>query len=250
MKALFRPLFLGVLAGTLGFFPACDSKTDVLPTVTTPQTGNLSGQVLPGLAATSVTARSSSTGQEITVVPTDNGDYFFKDITVGTWTINIAPAPGYNWIPTVNGQAKAGRTELIGTTFLETTTAPGGWWLMDNKYNGFCSYTQNYQSNILSFSYSTPGKNMSVALAGIDASPTSFPMGSGSSSSHITFSSTDTQGVIQQWTTVGGSGTVSVSVYGTNPRRVSGTFTCQAVPANSATVAPKQITGRFNNVMY
>lgn len=250
MNALFRPLFLMIIAGTSGFFSACGSKSDVWPTVTTPQTGNLSGQVLPGLAATSVTARSSLTGQQITVVPTDNGDYLFKNITIGTWAIIIAPAPGYNWIDSADGQVKAGSTESIGTTFLQTTTAPGGWWLMDNKYNGVCSYTQGYQSGILTFSYSTPSKNMSVALAGIDASPISFPMSNSSSSSHITFSSTNTQGVIEQWTTVGGSGTISVSVYATNPRRVSGTFTCQAVPANSVTVASKQISGTFNNVVY
>lgn len=250
MKAIFRPLFLGVLVGALGLFAACDSKSDIWPAVTTSQTGNLSGQVLPGLAAASVTARSITTGQQITVVPTVNGDYFFKDISVGTWTIIIDPAPGYNWIPSINEEAKAGRTELIGPIFLETTTAPGGWWLMDGKYNGDCSFTQNYQSNVLTFSYSTPNKSMSVTLFGIDAFPTSLPMGNSSSSSHITFSSTDTQGIIQQWTTVGGSGTISVSVYATNPRRVSGTFTCQAVPANSATIATKQISGRFNNVMY
>ena len=248
MKALLRPWFLGILAGASGLISACDSKSDVFPTVTSPQTGTLYGQALPAFAAASVTARSYSTGQEITVVPAANGDYFFKDITVGKWNINIAPAPGYSWLSTIDSYAKAGHTEFIGTSIYEPNITPGGYWSIDGKHYGFCIPLTNYQSNILSFSYSSPGANMSVVLSGIDNSPMSFPLGSANGSSSITFNLTSPQGVVQQWTTVGGSGTVSVSVYGTNPRRVSGAFTCQAVPANNATVAPKQITGRFNNV--
>ncbi|WP_345057457.1 carboxypeptidase-like regulatory domain-containing protein [Hymenobacter glaciei] len=248
MKAFFRSLFLGALLGASGFISACDSKSDVFPTVTSPQTGTLYGQALPAFAAASVTARSYSTGQEITVVPAANGDYYFKDITVGKWSINISPAPGYSWLSPMDGYAKAGRTEFIGTSIYEPNITPGGWWSIDGKYHGFCIPLTNYQSNVLSFSYSSAGANMSIVLSGIDNSPMAFPLGSANGSSSITFSLTSPQGVVQQWTTVGGSGTVSVSVYGTNPRRVSGSFTCQAVPANSATVAPKQITGIFKNV--
>ena len=249
MKALFRPLFLGVLAGTLFFFTACDSKTDVWPTVITPQTGNLSGQVLPAFAATSVVARSQ--GNEMTVVPDENGNYLFKNINAGKWQIFFTPAPGYDHNRThETEQVYVGSTTKALPGFLNLGTAWGGWWQMEGSFNPICSIVSSYQANRLSVSFANGTQNMSLSLGGMETSPLSFPLGNASHDSQITFQATSTAGVTQQWTTVGGSGTVEVSVYATNPRRISGTFTCLAKPANSSTAAPKEITGRFVNIRY
>jgi hypothetical protein len=248
MKTFFRPLFLGVLVSISVSFSACESKPDVPPN-SSPSTGNVSGQVLPGSAVSCVTVWDK-VSRKRSVVPTNNGEYSFDKLPVGEWLITFTPTPGYDFPAPQYIKVSGGGTAKAAPTLATTGTVPSGSWLMDNEYHSFCSLIFSYEASLFHLSFTEPKAAMSMSLAGIENSPSSFSLGVANSPSQITFSTINSAGVTQQWTTVGGSGTVTAWLYTTNPRRVSGTFTCQALPLNGSAAPAKQISGKFVNMPY
>ena len=126
-------------------------------------------------------------------------------------------------------------------------TGLNGDWKMAGKFHYSCAYSLSFQPNQVQFGMVSTDASTLMKLVGVDTSPATFSLGN---SSQITFSTTSVTGLTQQWTTVGGSGIATYTVYETNPRRVSGTFRCQAVPANNPTTSTQEVTGTFSNAQY
>ncbi|WP_035568075.1 carboxypeptidase-like regulatory domain-containing protein [Hymenobacter sp. IS2118] len=250
MKHLSYILFLVFSISTSLLFSACDSsKSDPTPT-----TGIISGQVQPVNSVATVTATDAS-NKDFTAKPSSTGAYSIDGLAAGTYTLSFTPATGYSAPATQSLTVTAGKTVTAAAVTLtqggsgrftvgSTTTTPT--LILGNLLSGNLSITLA----------STTGRSVVFNLDGYTSTARTYSLANQLFTATQLIYSEQVGTTAQQWTTAGflsnnlGSGSVVVTSVGSNPRRVSGTFTATAYPATSATTGTRTITGSFTNVPY
>ncbi|GAB2868513.1 SdrD B-like domain-containing protein [Hymenobacter ruber] len=256
MKNILNLLFLAVFACTGLLLSACGStKSDPTPTA---QSGTLNGQITPATSVTTVTLTDAA-NKTTTTTPNSTGAYTFTGLAAGTYTLSFTAATGYTAPANQTGVVitAGGTTTATPVTAAAISTNNSASFSVGGVATSASLVLGNLQFNNLSVTIaSASGKSVVFNIDGFTGAAGTFSMATQSTNSSQLIYSEQVGTSAQQWTTAGflsnnqGTGSVVITTVGTNPRRVSGTFTATAYPATSASTGTRTITGSFTNVTY
>ena len=254
MKHFSITLLLALFAGFSLVLSACGDSKKADPT---PTTGTLNGQITPAAGVTTVTATDAA-NKTTTTTPNASGAYSFSALAAGTYTVSFTPAAGYAAPANQNVTITAGGTTTANPVTPVTSSSTGGTgtFTVAGVTTTGSLVTANYFSNNLSVTIaSTTGRSLVMNIDGFANAAGTFSLSNPSTASQLIYSE-QVGTAAQQWTTASflsgglGTGTAVITSIGSNPRRVSGTFTATAYPATSASTGTRTITGSFTNVAY
>lgn len=254
MKNVFHTLSLTVVAGGALLLAGCDADN---PSPNVTGTGSITGEIQPAEAVYIVNASNNANRTFNAQTSPIAGTYSFKNLADGTYTITYTPGTGYNTpapqTVTVSGGAAATAPPVMATRIGSTgggTTGGSNSLSVDGTAVTLSTTTAVSQAGSLGIIMgSAGGQTVSLIVPGFTNAPGTFPLTIPSMLSYAVISGT----TAQQWDTSGsgGSGTLTVTAVGTNPRTVSGTFTATAVPsAAGGSTGNKTISGSFSNLAY
>lgn len=234
---------------------ACDQTDDVSPT-----TGTLKGDALPWQVSAVVATNDAN--QEFTVVPPDSGYYYIHHLPPGNYTLSFRPTGCYAAPAPQHLTVMPGDTTEASETMLHSKNGLVVWhpvWLWPNGPSpsalatGGCMQA-SVQAGELSIraadSYSRNGTfEVELRVPGFNGAPGTFALGPGTAA-RLTYGANATS---YQWSTdaAGGSGVINITAVGSNPRRISGTFSASVQPATPGARYQVQIqNGTFTDVLY
>lgn len=254
--SLFAALWLATFA-----FAACssDKKEDPTPPVATAQAGKLQGQITPAAAITTVTA-TDSLNRPTTTTPSATGAYVFAILAAGRYTLSFTPASGYIAPATQRVTVSAGGTTTATPTQVAQVAQSNdtGTLIVDGTSYPVDAVRGRYSSGDLFISIMGAGAHLvSLHITDYTGVAQTGPIGGLPSNSDVFYTepiNIGTTASSADWATTIFPGpspdTFTVTPTGTNPARVSGSFSCTAQPYSSNATGARVISGTFTNVAY
>ena len=218
----------------------------VTVTSSTSNNGRVNGQITPANAITTVTAVSAS-NQTTTTTPSASGDYTFS-LAAGNYTLRFTPASGFtapaNQLITVS----AG-----GTTYPNPTNVTQSGGTATLSVNGTAVAVSLVRAELafgeLTLTLMT-ATGESVVLRVIPYTSGTSRTGNFAGVSDARLRYTEGSAEWAAATTGNPVGSYTVTPAGTNPSRVSGTFSAPLNPTTAGTTGTKTVSGTFTTVAY
>ncbi|MDO7876336.1 DUF6252 family protein [Hymenobacter sp. ASUV-10] len=254
MKNVFHTLTLTVVAGGALLLAGCDADN---PSPNVSGTGSITGQIEPAEAVYIVNASNNANRTFNAQTSPVAGTYSFSNLADGTYTITYTAGTGYNTPAPQNVTVSGGGVATAPTVMATRIGTPGG-----GTTTGSNSLSVGGTAVALSTASAVSqagslaiimggasGQTVSLIVPSFANAAGTFPLTAPAMLTYAVISGTSAQ----QWDTMGagGTGTLTVTAVGTNPRTVSGTFTATAVPsAAGGGTGNKAISGSFSNLAY
>ena len=241
MKHIFT-IFLALLLTTC-LLPACSSDKKEDPQ---PPTGTVVGQITPATAITTVTA-IDSLNRAVTATPTATGEYTLK-LIAGYHTLRFTPATGYTAPPEQRIEVSAGGFTIPDPT---KVTRDGGTATLsvDNTAVAVTLVRADFSFGDLTLTLLTAtGQTAELQISPYREAARTGTF-AGFSDARLFY--TDATGA--QWgapTTGTPTGAFAVTPMGTNPVRVSGSFSCTLQAKVGGATGTRAVSGTFTNVAY
>jgi hypothetical protein len=219
------------------------------PPVTTPRGGTVNGQITPANAISTVTAVSASNSNQIaTATPSASGAYTFR-LAAGTYTLRFTPATGFTAPPNQTiGVNDGGNTTPSPTR----VTQSGGTatFSIDGTATPVDLVRADYVTRDLGLTLLLPNdRKVLLRVYPYDQTAVTGTFGGVSNAvlfynENITITNYGWQSPITGTPT----GSYTVTPAGTNPVRISGTFSCTLQDYTTGTAGTRVVSGTFANV--
>jgi outer membrane murein-binding lipoprotein Lpp len=245
MKHLLQFLFLAfVIASTL-VLSSCSENKKMDPA---PTTGKVNGQITPANSVTTVTATSTATpAMTATATPNTSGAYSFTNLAAGTYTLSFTPAAGYTAPATQQVSVTTGGITVPDPT---NVTQSGGTATL--TVDGATVVVSLVRAQLafgdLTLTLLDPTGQFTVLYLSPFRGTAQTGSFAGFSNAQLRY----TNGSAEWATPLTGPplGSYSVTPVGTNPSRISGSFSATLQPLSGSATGTKAITGTFTSVAY